>query len=258
MPPFLALSFSYSTEHYGVPVINSYRMESLAAMWTLLRLYKVVFLVRDEVLKQYTNKRVIESNTKIRSIYPLRSQVQGHGLDFEQYAPAKVGHVGLGEHQRPALAQVIGHFAGKDAAVKAVELVGHLLDHLQLPLVHVHRPLQLGHRLVVHVAQEMLHHTMVRAAERIVIQDTFGFEVDRRQTPVRVVNVNGNETKIVIGQFDGRQFLGPALDVLVVVATAFARQLLVKKGGKKMAAQALIRLQTNSNKRATSGDAWYR
>jgi hypothetical protein len=66
MPPFLALSFSYSTEHYGVPVINSYRMESLAAMWTLLRLYKVVFLVRDEVLKQYTNKRVIESNTKIR------------------------------------------------------------------------------------------------------------------------------------------------------------------------------------------------
>ena len=66
MPPFLALSFSYSTDYYGVPVINSYRMESLAAMWTLLRLYKVVFLVRDEVLQQYTNKRLIESNTKIR------------------------------------------------------------------------------------------------------------------------------------------------------------------------------------------------
>jgi hypothetical protein len=66
MPPFLALSFSYSTDYYGVPVINSYRMESLAAMWTLLRLHKVVFLVRDEVLQQYTNKRLIESNTKIR------------------------------------------------------------------------------------------------------------------------------------------------------------------------------------------------
>jgi hypothetical protein len=99
---------------------------------------------------------------------------------------------------------------------------------------------------------------MVRAAQRIVIQDTFGFEVDRRQTPVHIVDMNGNEAKIVIGQFDGFQLLRPALDVLVVIATAFARQLLVKKGGKKMAAQAFFRLQTNSNKRATSGDAWYR
>jgi hypothetical protein len=66
MPPFLALTFSYETDSYGVLVINTYRMESLAAMWTLLRLYKVIMLVRDEVLQQYTNKRLIEQNTKIR------------------------------------------------------------------------------------------------------------------------------------------------------------------------------------------------
>jgi hypothetical protein len=66
MPPFLALTFSYETDYYGVPIINTYRMESLAAMWTLLRLYIVVMLVRDQVLQQYTNKRLIEQNTKIR------------------------------------------------------------------------------------------------------------------------------------------------------------------------------------------------
>ena len=54
MPPFLALTFSYETDSYGVLVINTYRMESLAAMWTLLRMYKVIMLVRDEVLQQYT------------------------------------------------------------------------------------------------------------------------------------------------------------------------------------------------------------
>ena len=40
MPPYLALTFSYNTDYYGVPKVNTYRMESLAAMWTLLRLYK--------------------------------------------------------------------------------------------------------------------------------------------------------------------------------------------------------------------------
>ncbi len=53
MPPFLALTFSYQTDSYGIPVINTYRVESLAAMWTLLRMYKVVMLVRDQVLQQY-------------------------------------------------------------------------------------------------------------------------------------------------------------------------------------------------------------
>jgi hypothetical protein len=66
MPPFLALTFTYETDSYGVPIMNTYRMESLAAMWTLLRMYKVIMLVRDEVLQQYTNKRLIEQNTKIR------------------------------------------------------------------------------------------------------------------------------------------------------------------------------------------------
>ena len=66
MPPYLALTFSYETDFYGVPKINTYRMESLAAMWTLLRLYMAVTLIRDEVLQEYTNKRIIEQNTKIR------------------------------------------------------------------------------------------------------------------------------------------------------------------------------------------------
>ena len=32
MPPFLVFTFSYKTDSYGVLVINTYRMESLAAM----------------------------------------------------------------------------------------------------------------------------------------------------------------------------------------------------------------------------------
>jgi hypothetical protein len=32
MPPFLVFTFSYKTDSYGMLVINTYRMESLAAM----------------------------------------------------------------------------------------------------------------------------------------------------------------------------------------------------------------------------------
>jgi hypothetical protein len=80
MPPFLALTFSYETSYYGVPIINTYRMESLAAMWTLLRLYKVVMLVRDEVLQQYSNKRLIEQNTKItiHSVFATKLLMENH------------------------------------------------------------------------------------------------------------------------------------------------------------------------------------
>jgi hypothetical protein len=81
MPPFLALTFSYKTDSYGVLVINTYRMESLAAMWTLLRLYKVIMLVRDEVLQQYTMIVVVVMTTIIiilNSIIPRVLFSGGH------------------------------------------------------------------------------------------------------------------------------------------------------------------------------------